>query len=105
MFNFPQPAEHPKKDERDRSDSPWLTEAALLKSFPQFTREYLRNGISYVNLVLLQASIPPYRGYEDEDKDKNKKRGHKKKTGRGKIKKSVEELNSAASINKLFYSF
>jgi hypothetical protein len=43
-----------------------------LKAFPQFTREYVRDGISYLNLTLLMASIPPYRGIEDEKGEKGR---------------------------------
>ena len=32
-----------------------------MKMYPQLTREYIRDGISYANLVLLQSVIPPYR--------------------------------------------
>ena len=32
-----------------------------MKMYPQLTREYIRDGISYVNLVMLQNVIPPYR--------------------------------------------
>jgi len=33
----------------------------MMKMYPQLTREYIRDGISYVNLVMLQNVIPPYR--------------------------------------------
>ena len=32
-----------------------------MKMYPQLTREYIRDGISYNNLVMLQSVIPPYR--------------------------------------------
>jgi len=36
----------------------------MMKMYPQLTREYIRDGISYVNLVMLQNVIPPYRTKE-----------------------------------------
>jgi len=33
----------------------------MMKMYPQLTREYIRDGISYANLVMLQNVIPPYR--------------------------------------------
>jgi hypothetical protein len=55
-----------------------------LKAFPQFTREYIRDGISYLNLLLLQLSVPPYRGIEDGKIEDGEKKG-KAKTQKMKI--------------------
>jgi hypothetical protein len=68
-------------------------EASILKSFPQFTREYIRDGISYANLLLLQLSIPPYRSLEGKHE---KKKDKKKKT------KGLSEFKHA---NELFEAF
>lgn len=32
-----------------------------MKMYPQLTRAYIRDGVSYANLVMLQNAIPPYR--------------------------------------------
>jgi hypothetical protein len=47
--------------------------SSILKSFPQFTFDYILDGISYLNLTLLQASLPPYRGMDDERKAGSRK--------------------------------
>ena len=60
-YHYPEPEKHTDADERDRSDSTWAIEAGVMKMYPQLTREYIRDGISYVNLVMLQSVIPPYR--------------------------------------------
>jgi hypothetical protein len=39
-----------------------------MKMYPQLSREYIRDGISYVNLVMLQNVIPPYRSGEKSGK-------------------------------------
>jgi hypothetical protein len=67
------PEEHAETDERDRSDSPWAIEAGVMKMYPQLTREYIRDGISYVNLVMLQNVIPPYRTAEKGQKGERAK--------------------------------
>lgn len=41
-----------------------------MKMYPQLSREYIRDGISYVNLAMLQNVIPPFR---TDDKNKKKK--------------------------------
>jgi hypothetical protein len=63
-------------------------EASILQLFPQFTREYVRDGVSYANLLLLQLSRPPYRGVEDK--------GGKRK---------VERVDKFKHANQLFESF
>ena len=68
-------------------------EASVLKSFPQFTREYIRDGISYVNLCLLQLSIPPYRGLDEKGV---KGKGEKEKKNR------LDEFKHA---NEVFEAF
>ena len=87
-YHFPEPSKHARTDERDESDSPWIIEASVLKSFPQFTRDYVRDGISYANLHLLQASIPPFRGLEDKGKKGGS--GQTEKVDIGKLKHANE---------------
>jgi hypothetical protein len=70
-----------------------------MKSFPQFTRDYIRDGISYANLLLLQLSIPPYRGLDEKGAGKKGKKGSKgpKGTGNG--------LSGFRHVNELFEVF
>ncbi|GEM_PF-5709984 len=42
-----------------------------MKAFPQFTRDYLMEEISYENLMYLLSVIPPYRGLEDNKGNKS----------------------------------
>ena len=51
-----------------------------MKMYPQLTREYIRDGISYVNLVMLQHVIPPYR--TSDNKGKLGKPGKQGKSGK-----------------------
>ena len=44
-----------------------------MKMYPQLTRDYIRDGISYVNLAMLQHVIPPYRSGEKGEKGKSGK--------------------------------
>jgi hypothetical protein len=73
-------------------------EAAILKAFPQMTPDYVRNGISYMNLILLQAAIPPYRSHEE---------GKKGRKGEEKNGKSDKKFNFKAfkHANELFEWF
>ncbi len=65
----------------------------MLKAFPQFTRDFIRYQISYTNLLLLQSSIPPYRGIEDK-KENNTATNTKNK----KENKKVEHFNQIAEF-------
>lgn len=53
-----------------------------MKAFPQFTREYIRTGISYINLIYLLKTIAPYRkdGKEDKGKRSSNTEGSTKQT-------------------------
>lgn len=52
-----------------------------MKAFPQFTRDYIRKEISYINLIGLLKCIPPYRGLENkEENGKTTAKGQKKKS-------------------------
>ena len=53
-----------------------------MKMYPQLTREYIRDGISYVNLVMLQNVIPPYR--TKDSKDSKIQKFNDSKTSKGK---------------------
>jgi hypothetical protein len=51
-----------------------------MKMYPQLTREYIRDGISYVNLVMLQNVIPPYRKSDGKTSSiTEKERKHREK--------------------------
>lgn len=39
-----------------------------MKAFPAYTREQVRNEISYANLMFMLMAIPPYRSYTDKHK-------------------------------------
>lgn len=45
-----------------------------MKAFPAYTREQVRNDISYANLMFLLMAIPPYRSYSENKKDKKQKK-------------------------------
>lgn len=45
-----------------------------MKAFPAYTKEQVRNDISYANLMFMLMTIPPYRSYSDNKKGKRQKK-------------------------------
>jgi hypothetical protein len=65
----------------------------MMKSYPNFTPEYLLFEMSYQNLILYSSIIPSY----DFDKNGKKKRNHERINGddpknRDKINREIELL-------------
>jgi len=49
-----------------------------MKAFPGYTRQQVRNEISYANIMLMLMSIPPYRSISSKKTNYiNKKEGKK----------------------------
>lgn len=66
-----------------------------MKAFPNLSREYIRSGISYENLIMLLSVIPPYRGNEEGEAKSNSKKGKSngKKSSIGEDIKHWEQFN------------
>jgi len=55
------------------------------KTFPGWTREFVRKGISYINLMYLLRTVAPYRGSEDKENRNTHNSGDLKKDKRKRV--------------------
>lgn len=44
-----------------------MIEIVALKTFPQFSRDFIRNELSYESLMYMISTIPPYRGIDSNE--------------------------------------
>lgn len=58
-----------------------MIESVFMKTYPGYTRDQIRNGLSYANMVQLLNVIPPYRSSSKDSKDHSsgKNTGQKQK--------------------------